>query len=269
MARMQLLFVTLLPLVALAAAKPSYRIVGGQEAQPHEFPYQISLQWNFNQEGDDPFHFCGGSLIAERFVLTAGHCVPSEISPDGFPEAVAGEHDFSQYDASVQRRRIVEMFVHEDYAGGVGPNDIAVFRVETAFHLNRNVQLVNLPRSGAIPTGMCTISGWGSTSFTPFPSYPDILMKTAIPVMDLDLCRSIYVTNLIEDSNICAGTMEGSSSVCSGDSGGPLVQRDDDSSITQVGIVSWGGIPCGGYRNPGVFVRVSYFIDWINDKIIA
>uniref|UniRef100_A0A182LTK9 Peptidase S1 domain-containing protein n=1 Tax=Anopheles culicifacies TaxID=139723 RepID=A0A182LTK9_9DIPT len=256
----------LLTLAALVAAKPSRpKIVGGEEAIPHEFPYQISLQWNFNQDDQEPFHFCGGSLIADQYVLTAAHCVPSAISPDGFAEAVAGEHDFSQFDAVVQRRRIVEMFVHEDYQGGVGPNDIAVFRVDQPFRLNRNVQLIRLPEPNAIPTGVCTISGWGSTSFTPFPSYPDTLMKTTLPIMDLDVCREIYQTDLIEDSNICAGTMEGTSSVCSGDSGGPLVQTDDE--IVQVGIVSWGGIPCGGYRNPGVFVRVSYFIDWINDKL--
>uniref|UniRef100_A0A182JQT7 Peptidase S1 domain-containing protein n=1 Tax=Anopheles christyi TaxID=43041 RepID=A0A182JQT7_9DIPT len=256
----------LVTLAALVAAKPSRpKIVGGEVAIAHEFPYQISLQWNFNDNEQDPFHFCGGSLIAERFVLTAAHCVPSAISPDGFPEAVAGEHDLSQFDAAVQRRRIVEMYVHEDYEGGVGPNDIAIFRVDKPFHLNRKVQLVRLPEPNAIPTGVCTISGWGSTSFTSMPSYPDLLMKTTLPIMDLEDCRAIYITQEVADSNICAGTMEGSSSVCSGDSGGPLVQTDDQ--IVQVGIVSWGGIPCGGYRNPGVFVRVSYFIDWINDKI--
>uniref|UniRef100_A0A1Y9J105 Peptidase S1 domain-containing protein n=1 Tax=Anopheles quadriannulatus TaxID=34691 RepID=A0A1Y9J105_ANOQN len=253
-------------LAALVAAKPSRpKIVGGEEAIAHEFPYQISLQWNFNNDEQDPFHFCGGSLIAEKFVLTAGHCVPSAISPDGFPEAVAGEHDFSQYDAGVQRRRIAEMYVHEDYEGSVGPNDIAIFRVDKPFHLNRNIQLVTLPEPNAIPTGETTISGWGSTSFSFEPSYPNILMKTTLPIMDLEVCRKIYFTQAVADSNICAGTMEGTSSVCSGDSGGPLVQIDDE--IVQVGIVSWGGIPCGGYKNPGVFVRVSYFIDWINDKI--
>uniref|UniRef100_A0A182PJ54 Peptidase S1 domain-containing protein n=1 Tax=Anopheles epiroticus TaxID=199890 RepID=A0A182PJ54_9DIPT len=256
----------LVTLAALIAAKPSRpKIVGGDQAIPHEFPYQISLQWNYNNGEEDPFHFCGGSLIADRFVLTAAHCVPSEISPDGFPEAVAGEHDFSQYDAAVQRRRIAEVYVHEDYEGGVGPNDIAVFRVDQPFRLNRNVQLVKLPEPNVIPTGDCTISGWGSTSFNIFPSYPDTLMKTTIPIMDLNVCREIYAMQEVADSNICAGTMEGTSSVCSGDSGGPLVQTENE--IVQVGIVSWGGVPCGGYRNPGVFVRVSYFIDWINDKI--
>lgn len=96
----------LLSLLALAAGKPSRRIVGGEEANPHEFPYQISLQWNFNIEGlrQPPMHFCGGSLIAERFILTAGHCVPN-YSPDGFVEAVAGAHDFTQYDGAEQRRQ--------------------------------------------------------------------------------------------------------------------------------------------------------------------
>uniref|UniRef100_A0AAG5D425 Peptidase S1 domain-containing protein n=1 Tax=Anopheles atroparvus TaxID=41427 RepID=A0AAG5D425_ANOAO len=256
----------LLSLLALAAAKPSQRIVGGQQALPHEFPYQISLQWNFNDDNQQPMHFCGGSLIAERFVLTAGHCVAT-YTEDGFVEAVAGEHDFTQYDGSVQRRRVVEQYIHEDYAGSVGPFDIAVFRVDRPFRLNHNVQLINLPEPGAIPEGMCTISGWGSTSFTQSPIYPDILMKTNIPIMDLEVCRKIYFIQEIDDSNVCAGTMEGNSSVCSGDSGGPLVQIAHDGSYVQVGTVSWGGIPCGGYKNPGVFVRVSHFIDWINDKL--
>lgn len=48
---------------------PNVGIIGGHEAEPGLFPYIVSLQY---KEGG---HFCGGSLISDRFVLTAGHCV--------------------------------------------------------------------------------------------------------------------------------------------------------------------------------------------------
>ncbi|CAN7996454.1 unnamed protein product, partial [Ixodes hexagonus] len=48
------------------------RVIGGQEAVPHSWPWQVSLQLrSFDVLG----HFCGGSLIDNSWVLTAGHCV--------------------------------------------------------------------------------------------------------------------------------------------------------------------------------------------------
>lgn len=60
------LFVTV---VACALAVPSGRVVGGTDAVDGQFKYQISLQ-HFNG-----VHTCGGSILNERFVLTAAHCV--------------------------------------------------------------------------------------------------------------------------------------------------------------------------------------------------
>ena len=47
------------------------RIVGGQDADEGEYPWQVS--WR-RVEGDGAYHSCGGSVLNEDFVLTAGHC---------------------------------------------------------------------------------------------------------------------------------------------------------------------------------------------------
>lgn len=251
--------VLLLAATAAVLAKPASKIAGGVPSGEHEFPYQISLQL-------DGRHFCGGSLISDRFVLTAGHCTGALLS--GLTvEVVAGEHDFSAPSEHAQRRIVDEFWVHEDYVVGmVAPNDVAVLRVDRPYELNEFVGLVQLPGKNVLHDGTCVISGWGSVSFNAYPIYPDVLQKAYLPIMDQEQCVKIWEGGPVADSNVCAGTVEGGTGVCSGDSGGPLVMEGPEHK-EQVGIVSWGGVPCGGPNNPGVFVRVSYFIDWIEDKI--
>ena len=62
-------------LVSLALAKPNPKgkIVGGQEAAPHAYPWQVS----FRQLGQ---HICGGSIINERQVICAAHSVDGQIA---------------------------------------------------------------------------------------------------------------------------------------------------------------------------------------------
>lgn len=83
-----------------------------------------------------------------------------------------------------------------------------------------------------------------------------------MPVHPADECKELWSYSPYHDTNICAGHMYGLNSACSGDSGGPLAQRDGDKTVL-VGIVSWGQIPCAAPFKPGVFTRVSYYIDWI------
>ncbi|XP_055613474.1 trypsin-1-like [Uranotaenia lowii] len=260
------LTVTFLLLVslALASCRSAPRIVGGEEASAHEFPYQISLQWVYNEPGKETMHFCGGSLLDEFHVLTAAHCKLS-LSAKGYIEVVAAEHDTSVTEGSEQRRMVESFTIHENYDEGVGPNDIAVIRVTEQFNLNDKVAPVQLPKALEEFEGEAMLSGWGSVSTTQFPSYPDVLRKASLPLVSYKECRRVWGPGPLAETNVCAGPADGSKSACSADSGGPLVKQVGDQNI-QVGVVSWGAIPCGQPNRPTVFVSVPHFVDWIEEQ---
>lgn len=61
-------------LVAVTLATPfSGRIVGGADATPGQFPYQVSLRIKDS-------HTCGGSIIDNQWILTAAHCVAENVT---------------------------------------------------------------------------------------------------------------------------------------------------------------------------------------------
>eukprot|EP00918_Siedleckia_nematoides_P006508 GHVU01014173.1.p1 GENE.GHVU01014173.1~~GHVU01014173.1.p1 ORF type:complete len:268 (+),score=15.85 GHVU01014173.1:69-872(+) len=233
------------------------RIVGGQNAKPNEFPYQVSLQ----QSGK---HFCGGSIISQSWVVTAAHCnVGGDIT------VVAGEHDFRRESGDEQTRNAVDFIVHEDYQkdknNGVGPDDIALITVDRPFTLNGKVKAIKLPEADSYPTGRAVVSGWGSISRLIFPIPPNILQKATLPVHTQTQCQRYWAGSAFTDRNVCAGSLLGLSATCQGDSGGPLASGSGNDR-TLVGIVSWGAVPCGVAGKPGVFVQVSKYIGWIADK---
>ncbi|XP_063703011.1 trypsin-1-like [Culicoides brevitarsis] len=241
-----------------SAQNEESRIVGGQNARPNEFPYQVSLQ----QGGR---HFCGGSIIHQSFVLTAAHC-----NIGGDVMVVAGEHDFRRESGDEQRRKAVSFVVHEDYEkdknNGVGPDDIAIISVDRPFTLNGKIRAINLPNANTYPTGRAVVSGWGSISRIPvLPVQPNVLQKATLPIHTQSQCHLYWRGSAFSDRNICAGPLLGTSATCQGDSGGPLATGSGDDRVL-VGIVSWGAVPCGTIGKPGVFVQVSKYIDWIADK---
>ncbi|XP_062551986.1 trypsin-1-like [Armigeres subalbatus] len=252
--------------VAFISTKPTLKIVGGEEATAHEFPYQISLQWNFNDGEQEPMHFCGGSLLNANFVLTAAHCKTS-YSDDGFIEVVAADHDVAVAEGPEQRRLVERFTVHEGYGGSVSPDDIAVIRVDKPFELNDKVKPVKLPEQFEEFEGDVTLSGWGSVSTSYLPEYPDKLRKAVLPLVDYSSCHALWgFDSVLVQSNVCAGPLDGSKSACSADSGGPLVKQSGNEVIL-VGVVSWGAVPCGAPYRPTVFAGVSWYVDWIEKQL--
>jgi secreted trypsin-like serine protease len=230
------------------------RIVGGQEAVPHSWPWLVSLQ----QYGG---HFCGGTLIDEYHVVTAAHCLQDDDVMDGFT-IVAGLHTRSRPDPQrVQRRQVARIFNHEYYNDDTNYNDIAVIRLASPVQLNSYVNVVCLPGNNPGLNEKVMIAGWGTTTYE--GSSPDSLRQANILIMDN--CREVYDFDAAKQ--ICAGNYQYTKDSCQGDSGGPLMYEANGQWILS-GVVSYGD-ECAKQDRPGVYARVSHYLPWIRSKVAS
>ena len=234
----------------------SPRIIGGSNTVPHSAPWIVSLQYVTSLRSH---HFCGGAIIKPRWILTAGHCIKALPTFDHV-EVVAGRHLLLAQEASEQRREVEQVFIHPRYAGGVGPNDIALIHIKEPFTYSTDVREGTLPKSGSTPSGVATLHGWGSTSNSKRAPTPNSLQTMSVPLISIDQCRDSLSTSskLVQSSNICTGPPSGRPSACSGDSGSALTQNG-----VIIGTVSWGLKPCASPYTASVYVKVADFIPWI------
>ncbi|CAG0913751.1 unnamed protein product [Notodromas monacha] len=146
-------------------------------------------------------------------------------------------------------------------------NDIALAKVSKPFYFNLAVNRLCLPERGVpIPDGLeCIVAGWGALSFGN-QEKPDHLQEVTVPLMAN--CAE-YMPDVQKniDKHFCAGYREGGKDSCTGDSGGPLV-CPHHSGYVLFGITSYGK-SCAGPKSPGVYTRVSNYVDWIMGVIVA
>lgn len=241
----------------------SQRIVGGEQASPGEIPFQISFQDTYFGN----FHFCGGILHDPLHVITAAHCCVGQDIAD--LRVVAGDHDLSTENEGEQDSSIKEIIIHEDYDSAALTNDICILVLDNALQIKPDqglgsVDRVAMPtRNDDFPTGTkAVVSGWGTTSSG--GSSPDVLRRVDVFVDSYETCYAAYGDMYQESAHI--GASDDGKDSCQGDSGGPMTCLDAQSRSKLCGIVSWGR-GCALPDYPGIYTRVTSYIQWINTHL--
>jgi trypsin len=218
---------------AATRAARAVRIVGGQPSPARNFPWAVAL------ETSSGWQYCAGSVIAQRWVLTAAHC---QVSPGDVVHA--GTDDL---ESPGQRIDVIEARNHPDWYSTTSGHDVAVLRLAADVNVPAVTLATTTPASG-----VATAVGWGALcegcSGSPVQRYVEV------PLLSHAECRDAYGL-AIDDTMLCAGAAGKDS--CQGDSGGPLVVQ-----ATQIGIVSWGE-GCARPEAPGVYTQVAAARDWI------
>ncbi|XP_052689815.1 uncharacterized protein LOC128167886 isoform X2 [Crassostrea angulata] len=260
------------------------RVIGGYHASPGEWPWLVSLHfmpYNIFTNLSRLHHLCGATLIHPQWVLSAAHCFSEEVG-EGLSlarnwKAVVGEHNQLGMDGTEQVLNVVSIHKHRQFfikADYPILQDIALLKLERPAVLSDYVNVICLDVDNSFPPGTpCVAAGWGQNKLV--GTGVKLPLHAEIPIIHPQDCDDRYrrlpadhfakASVSIQDSVLCAATEQGGKDSCWGDSGGPLVCRRGD-HWTQVGIVSI-GLDCGDVNFPGIYSKVSFYVDWITKTI--
>lgn len=180
------------------------RIVGGAEAQPHDFPWIVGL---FRQNK----LYCGATLISENYVLTAAHCVDGMSASE--IRVFMGGHNITKDYTEV--RRVRKIIQHEQFNIFTFNNDIALIKLSKPVKFGAKVQPACLPDGSQtdFSGGLAVISGWGRTAEKKSPS--SVLRTVVVPVWSRKQCgETPYGPTRITENMICSGYTDGGKDAC-------------------------------------------------------
>uniref|UniRef100_A0A3Q0R2L5 Ovochymase 1 n=1 Tax=Amphilophus citrinellus TaxID=61819 RepID=A0A3Q0R2L5_AMPCI len=226
------------------------RIIGGQEAWAHSWPWQVSLQL-------DSMPACGGAIISPLWVTSAAHCFIRHTKASLWT-VLAGKHDLDNPEEPQQQVRLGSTV----YNTQSKESDVALLKLEKPLEFNHFVRPIDIWMTPLPLLMKCTITGWGSTR----ENGPRVnrLQEVNVTILPSDDCNQYYLGR-IRPSMFCAGKDEGGVDACQGDSGGPL-SCFTGTRYELAGLVSW-GVGCGRAKRPGVYTRVQEHAQWMSDTM--
>ncbi|XP_036325430.1 serine proteinase stubble [Rhagoletis pomonella] len=249
-------------------ARPETRIVGGKSAAFGRWPWQVSVR-RTTFFGFSSTHRCGGALINENWIATAGHCVDDLLISQ--MRIRVGEYDFSHVQEQLPyiERGVAKKVVHPKYNFFTYEYDLALVKLEQSVEFAPHVSPICLPQTDSLLIGMnATVTGWGRLSEG--GTLASVLQEVSVPIVSNGICESMFARagrqESIPDIFVCAGYENGGHDSCQGDSGGPLQVKAANGRFFLAGIISW-GIGCAEANLPGVCTRISRFVPWIMENV--
>jgi secreted trypsin-like serine protease len=235
-----------------------YEIVGGVKVEnKKKYPWMTALI-----RRKDNFQFCGGSLIAPEWVISAGHCL-FKRTPD-YLYVILGVLDLGE--KPKEKIDVAEIVVHPQYNGQTFDFDVALLRLT---HASQQQPVAMIPPKDPeellTPGTMATIIGWGA--LTAGGPGSKKLMHANVPIISNDKANSqVKYKNKVTGNMIAACYEEGQIDACQGDSGGPFVVRDSNLNLVLAGTTSW-GIGCAEKDHPGIYANLAVLGDWVRQTI--
>lgn len=248
------------------------RIINGEMAHEHSWPWEMFLLIiDFNR---NPISYCSATLITDRHILTAAHCVHHYIPP--FIYLFPGQNNFHLNISLTSGYRVHKMYIHEGF-NVLLHNDIAILTVEQSLRFDSYIQPICLskPSSSILKVNEELISiGWGRLSSEPGTIiYPENLQQVKvlyIPTSDPTCSQIFHPIMNVHPGQMCAGRK--GFNLCQGDSGGPLMRKvsipnRNNSYWEQIGIASK-TIDCGWNSTwPDIYINIQYYYQWIIQTI--
>jgi len=263
-------------------ARNLVKIVGGDTVSPVSYPWYAQLY--LSNRKLDWFVQCGSTIISQRWLITAAHCL-MEMESNIYPrpinsKIVVGEQELD----TVGRKYILKkMISHPDFNRDDDlKDDIGLVMTRRKIGFSEAVSPICLKCFRdwkEFETGNhATVLGFGQTDEDGFSS--DKLKGVEIPFVNWGLCRIEFYDNEFQgfpvpelsSKQTCLGWTSYDKHAkhidsCQGDSGGPAAVRDHRGHWTLYGVVSY-GMGCarvGKGSFPGVYTRVSAYLDFISE----